>query len=133
MIINAKLTNAEGEIDQNEIIEKLKFYKSENVLQTKVTYKIGPYEEKSSLQSKAIGWGLEDVSDYLLSIGVDYTGVDGNLILNNIKGRNPSVSLVQKLLNAGIEPNSSVYKQIEQNDFSTKHPDVYNLLKTYKP
>ncbi|WP_180163529.1 hypothetical protein [Acinetobacter sp. YH12069] len=133
MIINAKLTNAEGEIDQNEIIEKLKFYKSENVLQTKVTYKFGPYEEKSSLQSNAIGWGLEDVSDYLLSIGVDYTGVDGNLILDNIKGRNPSVSLVQKLLNAGIEPNSNVYKQIEQNDFSTKYPNIYNLLKAHKP
>ena len=133
MIINGALTNAEGKIDQNEIIEKLKFYKSENVLQTHVTYKFGPYEEKSSLQSNAIGWGLEDVSDYLLSIGVDYTGVDGNLILDNIKGRNPSVSLVQKLLNAGIEPNSNVYKQIEQNDFSTKYPDVYNLLKAHKP
>ncbi len=53
--------------------------------------------------------GLEDVFDYLLSIGVDYTGVDGNLILDNIKGRNPSVSLVQKLLNAGIEPNSKTF------------------------
>ncbi|MGE8573326.1 MAG: hypothetical protein ACN6NW_15005 [Acinetobacter amyesii] len=46
MIINGALTNAEGKIDQNEIIEKLKFYKSENVLQTHVTYKFGPYEEK---------------------------------------------------------------------------------------
>jgi hypothetical protein len=89
--------------------------------------------KKKALCNLTIGWGLEDVSDYLLSIGVDYTGVDGNLILDNIKGRNPSVSLVQKLLNAGIEPNSNVYKQMEQNDFSTKYPDVYNLLKAHKP
>lgn len=133
MIINAKLTNAEGEIDQNEIIEKLKFYKSENVLQTKVTYKIGPYEEKSTLQSQAIGWGLEDVSDYLLDIGVDYSGVDSNLILGNVKGRNPSARLIQKLINAGIQPNAEVYRQLEQKGFATKHPEIYALLEKNKP
>lgn len=133
MIINAKLTNAEGKIDQNEIIEKLKFYKSDNVLQTKVTYKIGLYEEKSTLQSQAIGWGLEDVSDYLLDIGVDYSGVDGNLILANIKGRNPSARLIQKLINAGIQPNAEVYRQLEQKGFATKHPEIYVLLEKNKP
>lgn len=128
-IINGKLTKENGEADQEMIIEKLKFYKEQNLLQTHITYEIGPYKESSSLQNQAIGWGYEKVSDYLLSIGVDYSGTDSNLILQNLNGRNPSVSIIQKLLDAGIEPNKKAFDLMQQKDFSSKHPEIYQLLK----
>lgn len=68
-----------------------------------------------------------------MDIGVDYSGVDGNLILANIKGRNPSARLIQKLINAGIQPNAEVYRQLEQKGFATKHPEIYVLLEKNKP
>ena len=132
-IINGTLTKENGEADQEMIIEKLKFYKEQNLLQTHVTYELGPYKESSSLQNQAIGWGYEKVSDYLLSIGVDYSGTDNNLILDNLSGRNPSVSIIQKLLDAGIEPNKKVFDLMQQKEFASKHPEVYELLQKNHP
>ena len=132
-LINGRLTKEDGEADQEMIIEKLKFYKTQNLLQTHITYELGPYKESASLQNQAIGWGYEKVSDYLLSIGVDYSGTDNNLILDNLSGRKPSVSIIQKLLNAGIEPNKKVFEFIQQKDFATKHPEVYELLQKNNP
>lgn len=132
-IINAQLKDANGQIDQAEIIRKLKFLQDENILQTHGAYKFGPYEEKFNLQSNAVAWGLEEVSDYLVSIGIGYSGNTENLINSNLSGRNPSASLIQKLINAGIQPNAEVYKQLEQKDFATKHPEIYALLEKNKP
>lgn len=128
MIINARLKDHNGQIDQAAIIEKLRFFKAENVLQTETTYKFGPYEEKSNLQHQAIGWGLEDISDYLLSIGVDYHSTGSNLILAHLSGHHPTASMIQKLLNAGIEPNKNFFELMQQKDFSSKHPEIYQLL-----
>lgn len=56
-IINGQIKNAEGKVDQTEIINKLKFFQAEGFFQSEGMYKLGPYEEKFNLQSDAIGWG----------------------------------------------------------------------------
>ena len=127
-IINCQLKDAEGKIDQTEMIHKLKFLQAEDFFQSEGMYKFGPYEEKFNLQSNAIAWGLEEVSDYLLSIGIGYAGNSDNLINSNIQGRNPSISLVKKLMQAGIHPNAKTYTLIEERNFASKHPELYQFL-----
>ncbi len=95
-------------------------------------YKLGSYEEKFNLQSDATAWGLEEVSDYLLSIGVGYSGNSDNLINSNIEGRNPSMSLIKKLMQAGISPNAKTYKILEDRNFVSKHPELYKFLQEKK-
>ncbi|RKG47767.1 hypothetical protein D9K80_12265 [Acinetobacter cumulans] len=131
-IINGQLKDAEGKIDQTEMIHKLKFLQAEDFFQSEGMYKFGPYEEKFNLQSNAIAWGLEEVSDYLLSIGIGYAGNSDNLINSNIQGRNPSISLVKKLMQAGIHPNAKTYTLIEERNFASKHPELYLFLQEKK-
>ncbi|RLL38912.1 hypothetical protein D9K79_15865, partial [Acinetobacter cumulans] len=131
-IINGQLKDAEGKIDQTEMIHKLKFLQAEDFFQSEGMYKFGPYEEKFNLQSNAIAWGLEEVSDYLLSIGIGYAGNSDNLINSNIQGRNPSISLVKKLMQAGIHPNAKTYTLIEERNFASKHPELYQFLQEKK-
>jgi hypothetical protein len=133
MSINTQLKDANGQVDQAEIIAKLKFLQDENILQTHGAYKLGPYEEKFNLQSNAVSRGLEEVSDYLLSIGVGYSGNSENLINSNLSGRNPSVSLVNKLLKAGILPNAATYTLLEERKIAMKKPELYQLLQQIKP
>lgn len=128
-LINRTLKNEHGQPDQDEIIKKLKFYKEKNLLQTEVSYKIGSYEEKSNLQANAVGFGLEKVSDYLLSIGVNYDGSYENLILTNVSGINPTISMIQKLQKAGYKIDENVFKRIEEQKFIHKHPEIYQYLK----
>ena len=131
-IINAQLKDAEGKVDQTEIINKLKLYQAEGFFQSEGMYKLGSYEEKFNLQSDATAWGLEEVSDYLLSIGVGYSGNSDNLINSNIEGRNPSMSLIKKLMQAGISPNAKTYKILEDRNFASKHPELYKFLQEKK-
>lgn len=129
-LINSSLKNEQGEIDQSMIIEKLKFYHDKNLLQTHVTYRNPLFEEKSNLQVYAVGFGLEQVSDYLISIGVAYQDSDSNLILTNINGKNPTISMIQKLEHSGMTIDEKIMKRIEENDFHSKHPEVYQYLKS---
>lgn len=77
--------------------------------------------------------GLEEVSDYLLSIGIGYAGNSNNLINSNIQSRNPSINLIKKLMQAGITPNAKTYKILEERNFASKHPEIYQFQQKAKP
>lgn len=131
LIINKNLKNNQGQIDQQEIIQKLQLLKNKGVLQLKNTYDSNLKENKFgkidiSLFDKAVSIGANDVIDYAISIGSLPTARKSP-IFTQISG-NPSATTIKKLLTMGYLSDQNTINYMSTYNFKDKHPDIYELL-----
>lgn len=129
MSVNSALKTADGKIDQAAIIEKLAYLQEHGKLQTDVTYTIAglQYKELDSLYSRVVGFDLDQVFDYLVSI--DASLPKYNLLDNHLRGHHPNINMIKKLENLGYSANETSLEIINAAPFQDKYPEVYQYLK----
>lgn len=131
LIINSKIRDKDGNLDENEIIQKLQLLNKEGLLSLKNTYDQNLKEDKFgkieiSLFDKAVSLGANNVIDYVVSIGSSPTS-NRNPIFTQVAGR-PNLTTVKKLLKMGYTADQSTLTYINNNDFQNKYPEIYSLL-----
>lgn len=128
MSVNASLKTPDGKIDQAAMIEKLAYLQERQQLQTDMSYTIAglEYKEPNSLYSKVVGFDLDQVFDYLLS--VDAPLPQYNLLHDHLRGHNPNLNMIKKLQQLGYTADHASLKIINDATYQQKHPEIYQYL-----
>lgn len=131
LIINGKIRDKDGNLNENEIIKKLQILNKEGLLSLKNTYDENLKEDKFgkieiTLFDKAVSLGANHVIDYVASIGSSPTA-NRNPIFTQVAGR-PNIETVQKLIKMGYTADHSTLTYINNYDFQNKYPEIYTLL-----
>ncbi|MGE8654505.1 MAG: hypothetical protein ACN6NV_12320 [Acinetobacter gandensis] len=126
--INKSLKNGDGSINEQAIIAKLEFYNALGLLKSQQTYGRGYRAQTYNLLYKAAGFGLPNVLDYLVNMGLTVKNTDGNLLNTHFDGRSPQLALTQKILKLGVQPNASTITIMQRRNFKLNYPDIYQLI-----
>lgn len=131
LIINTSLKNSQGKVNESEIISKLELFKNMGMLHLKNTLDENLKDDKRgkieiSLYDMAVSRGLNEVIDYVYSIG-SLPSTRKSPIFTQVTG-NPSITTVKKLLDMGYKPDRATINYINASHFKDKHPDIYDLL-----
>lgn len=125
--INTALKQSNGQVDEQAIIAKLKFYQEQNLFKTQQTFGRGYTAYSISAFDLAASFGLADVTAYLFSIGLK-PSKETNLLTSHFNGSSPSLKLTNLLLASGIKPTRSTLLAMEKRHFETAYPDIYTRM-----
>lgn len=128
MSVNSSLKTPDGKIDQAAIIEKLAYLREHQQLQTDVTHIIAglEYKEQDSLYSSVVGFDLDQVFDYLLSIDAPLPAY--NLLNDHLRGHHPNLTMIKKLQQLGYSADQMSLKIINDVEYQQKRPEIYQYL-----
>ncbi|WP_122898252.1 hypothetical protein [Acinetobacter sp. B51(2017)] len=128
MSVNSGLKTPDGKIDQAAIIEKLAYLREHQQLQTDVTHTIAglEYKEQDSLYSSVVGFDLDQVFDYLLSIDAPLPAY--NLLNDHLRGHHPNLNMIKKLQQLGYSADQMSLKIINDVEYQQKRPEIYQYL-----
>ena len=122
------INNKEG-VSENDILEKIKFYKENNMLVGNVDYYDDETNSKETynLYDRAVSFGYVNIIKYLESNGFSpsYDPIENQITSFT------NLSMINHLLDNGYRANNKTMYLIEKTSFKENYPEVYKRLSKY--